>query len=106
VLQFAVAMFFILSGLLITSTILRHGDKRGFLLNIYMRCSLRIWPIYYLTLLTVAVGLRFLPSRPQLGWLPFYLTYPQKIQNYWFAPAPDYLNHLWALAIEEHFFLF
>jgi peptidoglycan/LPS O-acetylase OafA/YrhL len=107
-LQFAVDMFFILSGLLITSIILRHGDKRGFLLNFYMRRSLRIWPIYYVTLLTVAVVLRFLPSRPQLGWLPYYLTYTQNIQNYWFAPAPvpDYLSHFWTLAIEEQFYLF
>jgi peptidoglycan/LPS O-acetylase OafA/YrhL len=108
VLQFAVDMFFILSGLLITSIILRHGDKRGFLLNFYMRRSLRIWPIYYLALLTVAVVVRFLPSRPSLGWLPFYLTFTQNIQNYWFAPAPapDYLGHFWTLAIEEQFYLF
>ena len=47
----AVDLFFVLSGYLITSIILREGRKPGFLLTFYVRRGLRIWPIYYLALL-------------------------------------------------------
>ena len=106
-LQFAVDMFFILSGFLITTIILGHGHQRGFLKNFYARRSLRIWPIYYLTLMTVAAVSTFLSPRPSMEWLPSYLIYMQNFQKYWFAPAPrpEYIAHFWTLAIEEQFYL-
>src|SRR5262249_22237213 len=106
-LQYSVDLFFILSGFLITTIILEHANEGGFLWNFYARRSLRIWPIYYLTLLAFAVSFPVWSSQPSMEWLPFYLTYTQNIQHYWFGGAsdPECLVHLWTLAIEEQFYL-
>src|ERR1022692_2310156 len=51
----AVDLFFVLSGYLITSIILRQGGTPGFLRNFYIRRGLRTWPIYYLLIAVVIV---------------------------------------------------
>ena len=48
-------LFFVLSGYLITSIILRQGGTPGFLRNFYLRAGLRTWPIYYLLIAMVVV---------------------------------------------------
>jgi peptidoglycan/LPS O-acetylase OafA/YrhL len=107
VLQYAVDVFFILSGFLITTIILEHGGHRGFLRSFYARRFLRTWPIYYLTLLVAAASARWWWPRPLSEWLPFYLTYTQNLSLYGFQelPQPVHLNHCWTLAIEEQFYL-
>jgi peptidoglycan/LPS O-acetylase OafA/YrhL len=57
----AVDCFFVLSGYLITGIILRHGGSRDFLPVFYVRRGLRIWPIYYLVVLGVALVNAYLP---------------------------------------------
>jgi peptidoglycan/LPS O-acetylase OafA/YrhL len=104
----AVDMFFVLSGYLITGIILKYRDSRGFLLNFYARRGLRIWPIYYLTVLAIAALGPILPKPTHQAGLPYYLTYTQNIQLYWSGRVPDfspYLSHLWTLAIEEQFYI-
>jgi peptidoglycan/LPS O-acetylase OafA/YrhL len=105
----AVDLFFVLSGYLITSIILRYEGSRGFIVSFYARRSLRIWPIYFLTLFILIIINPLLP-RPQANLyqaLPYYLTYTQ---NVWFyagdagTPLPLYV-HTWSLAIEEQFYL-
>jgi peptidoglycan/LPS O-acetylase OafA/YrhL len=105
----SVDLFFVLSGYLITAIIIGNAGTPGFLLNFYARRSLRIWPIYYLTLLGwVAVRLAT-GDQSGFGALPYYLTYTQMAWAYGLGhePAvPECFSHLWTLAIEEQFYLF
>jgi peptidoglycan/LPS O-acetylase OafA/YrhL len=104
-----VDLFFVLSGYLITGIILRDGGRPGFLRTFYLRRSLRIWPIYYLTVLAVA-AFNLLRHHPApLDSLPWLLTYTQNVWMYWGGTGPNVnalsLGHTWTLAIDEQFYL-
>jgi len=103
-----VDLFFVLSGFLITSIILKSFHERHFLAQFYMRRGLRIWPVYYLTVLLLAAAAPILPRPYNFGGLPYLLTYTQNVPLYWSSTAPhftSYLMHTWSLAIEEQFYL-
>jgi peptidoglycan/LPS O-acetylase OafA/YrhL len=104
----SVDLFFVLSGYLITSIVLREGGSPGFLRSFYIRRGLRIWPIYYLmfALLIIASPLIHRP----LNWfgLIFDLTYTPGLHNLWGVsalPFTVHVYHTWTLAIEEQFYL-
>ncbi len=103
-----VDLFFVLSGYLITSIILGHGRSQGFLIRFYARRTLRIWPIYYVTILGFAV-LNPWFSRPQpLNELPYLLTFTKLLPLWWHGSYPALilpLNHTWTLSLEEQFYL-
>lgn len=107
---FGVNLFFVLSGFLITRILIhsKQADDRlqrshgHSLRQFYIRRSLRIFPIYYLTLfILAAVG--FQAARENLVW---FLTYTQNIwiiiHQTWFGA----LDHLWSLAVEEQYYIF
>ena len=104
----AVDLFFVLSGYLITTIILRQGERPGFLSNFYVRRGLRTWPIYYLLIAIVIFLYPVLPRAFEWSQLPYSLTYTQGLSRLWggsptaFCP---YLAHTWTLAIEEQFYL-
>jgi peptidoglycan/LPS O-acetylase OafA/YrhL len=103
-----VDLFFVLSGYLITAIILKHQGAPNFIWAFYARRTLRIWPIYYVTLLTVAAVNTFLPVPLTLDALPYYLTYTQNVQFYWTEHVAQFnasLYHLWSLALEEQFYI-
>jgi peptidoglycan/LPS O-acetylase OafA/YrhL len=104
----AVDLFFVLSGYLITTIILDNQATDGFLVTFYVRRSLRIWPIYYLSLLALVALNPFLSAPARLDGLPYYLTYTQKLPHYWSGVEPPFIpafRHTWTLAIEEQFYL-
>jgi len=104
----AVDLFFILSGYLITAIIIRHANEDRFLLNFYVRRGLRIWPVYYLTVLTIAAASPWLPRYYNFDVLPHILTYTQEVGLHWgwrVPPFSEYTAHMWSLAIEEQFYL-
>jgi len=109
--QHGVTLFFAISGFLITTLLLREIDKTGTvsLKKFYMRRTLRIFPLYYTTLL-IYVALVFVMERGTPAgdafWrhLPAYATYTAN----WFV---DFEGHrvifyfAWSLAAEEQFYL-
>lgn len=104
----AVDLFFVLSGFLITSIILRTHQAPGFLRNFYLRRTLRIWPIYYLSFLVLWAYVPFFQHDPSFAGLPYYLTFTQNIQQNWkgqVGPHFPLYGHTWTLAIEEQFYL-
>lgn len=103
-----VELFFILSGYLITSIVVRNRQQPGFLRVFYARRCLRIWPIYYLALGTLVV-LNLVRKHPEpMGGIAYYFTYLQYIWEYWHGAKPPTalpLYHTWTLAAEEQFYL-
>jgi peptidoglycan/LPS O-acetylase OafA/YrhL len=103
-----VNLFFVLSGYLITSIILKSLDDENFLTAFYGRRALRIWPIYYLALAALLAWRVVTPVPEPLDGLPYYLTYTQNFPSYWFGTPPPFLaafGHTWTLAIEEQFYI-
>lgn len=103
-----VDLFFVLSGFLITTLLLRERDHHGrvSLSRFYARRTLRIFPLYYAFLLAMLAGLAWLaPDRPLTRGVfevaPYYLTYTSN-----WAPVEESLfHHSWSLAVEEQFYL-
>jgi peptidoglycan/LPS O-acetylase OafA/YrhL len=107
-----VDLFFVLSGFLITSILLETKQTQGYFKNFYARRILRIFPIYYFSLIAVAiVFLRFPTIREKYsdlydsqGWYWLYLQNWMQATNLQFHPS--LFGHFWSLAIEEQFYLF
>ena len=111
-----VDVFFVLSGFLITSLLLReHRESGGVRLrSFWLRRARRLLPALYLMLGVVLVVelLAHLGAVTQLRWdalaalgyvTNWFLLVHQ--QSYFVAfSAPDALQHLWSLAVEEQFY--
>ena len=105
-----VDLFFVLSGFLITDILLKTVGEKNFLRNFYIRRILRIFPLYYLSLVIFLVVLPNLVSRFNVSyyqehqvWLWTYLQNWLYIFNN--PGQSNVLNHLWSLAVEEQFYL-
>lgn len=105
-----VDLFFVLSGFLITDILLRTRETKNFLGHFYMRRMLRIFPLYYLSLIIFLLILPRLGTSLELdyytshqGWLWTYLQNWLYIFNN--PGQTTTLNHLWSLAVEEQFYL-
>jgi peptidoglycan/LPS O-acetylase OafA/YrhL len=107
-----VDLFFVLSGLLITGILLNTKDKEHYFRNFYVRRCLRIWPLYFSTLLFMFLVVPILrPSEAHqvfaLRSMPWW-SYLIFLQNF-FVPvitrATGLLGVTWSLAVEEQFYL-
>ncbi len=106
--------FFVLSGYLITTILLEGKGNLKFVRNFYVRRTLRVWPLYFVSLLAVlgacsAFSCGFeLDGRP--SGVPMYFLFLQFTDFYvrpWdgiFAYVPIFW-HSWSLAVEEQFYL-
>ena len=114
-----VDMFFVLSGFLITRILLETRNRPRYFSVFYARRFLRIFPLYYLFIVTVIFGgaifaglfsrFSFLAESESYQrlwqgqvWLWLYL------HNFVQAAGPSRLpgmGHLWSLAVEEQFYL-
>jgi len=101
--NYGVRMFFVISGFLITSLLLKEFDRfqSVSLGNFYARRAIRIFPAFYFFVATVALldhygWLKLLP-----GDLFHTLTYTMNYHQDRAWP----LNHTWSLSVEEQFYL-
>ncbi len=98
-----VNVFFVISGFLITTLLLREENQNGkiSLFNFYARRTLRIFPAYYFLLSVYAIlHLADVIKISYPSWFTA-ITYT-KYFNWnldWFT------SHAWSLSIEEHFYI-
>ena len=104
-----VDLFFIISGFLISSILLKERDRDGTfsLKNFYVRRWLRICPAYYLFL---AFMFGFMLWRGQHDYSAFaiaglYLTNIDMSAAWGLLPPRSGLIHTWSLSVEEQFYL-
>ena len=98
-----VQLFFVLSGFLITSILLRSKDVKlsKSLKDFYARRFLRIFPLYYLALGLCAFA-GWMNWHEDLAWHVFYLSNVYiSMLGHW----PELGGHLWSLSVEEQFYL-
>ncbi len=92
-----VEIFFVISGFLITSLLLKEKERTGriSLSHFYLRRTLRIFPAAFVYITVIAVVVR-----------PGYLIYAYTYTMCYASQArPWTLGHLWSLSVEEQFYL-
>jgi peptidoglycan/LPS O-acetylase OafA/YrhL len=103
-----VDVFFVLSGYLITSILVRETEKFGCFSfsQFYVRRALRLFPAFLLFLAIYALSATFSSRREEhlieARWAAVYLMNWYKA--FQFGPA-EYLGHTWTLGAEEQFYL-
>lgn len=117
-LQSGVDLFFVLSGFLITTILVRTRDRSDYFRLFYLRRAVRIFPLYYLVLgamvagaaLAIAAGVHANLGYPEAqnlldnqgwGWL-------YQVNNLIAFEGPNAfpaMSHLWSLSVEEQFYL-
>ncbi len=113
-----VDLFFVLSGFLITGILLDTAGRKGYWKSFILRRSVRIFPLYYGTLIVVfaiaplvCLALGYESATGALAAVKetqfWYWGYLQNWLFAWQGAWPDgrVLNHFWSLAVEEQFYL-
>ncbi len=111
-----VDIFFVISGYLITSILLRESTDRGFsVLEFYHRRAVRIFPALFALIVTLfLLSPLLLPSQiDELGLsAAFTVTFSSNLFFWYtadyFAPSSEtmLLLHTWSLGVEEQFYIF
>jgi peptidoglycan/LPS O-acetylase OafA/YrhL len=114
---YGVQLFFILSGYLITSLLLREEARYGriSLRAFWIRRILRIWPLYYLIIvlgfgllppLSGAIGTVGYKDAMRVHFIPFLFFLGNWSMALVRAISYDWLSVLWSVCVEEQFYLF
>jgi peptidoglycan/LPS O-acetylase OafA/YrhL len=104
-----VDVFFVLSGFLITTLMVRERERSGrvSLKAFYTRRFFRIIPIYLFTVLIYAIAVRVTHDAVKTAEfnkaIPWLLSF---MQEYRPAGSGNVLGHSWTLGIEEKFYVF
>ncbi len=98
-----VDFFFVLSGFLITTLLLREADKNGSfsIRNFYQRRILRIMPIYFFVVTVMALYFWQVKGMEVGRLLPYYYLF---LSNFLIEHLPT-LSITWSLSVEEQFYL-
>jgi peptidoglycan/LPS O-acetylase OafA/YrhL len=102
-----VAVFFVLSGFLITSLLLAEHDRTGqiSLGRFYMRRTLRIFPAYYALVAATMLLYAFLGRTWTTGQTVSAVAYGVDFYIPFVGGPTHPINHAWSLSIEEQFYL-
>jgi peptidoglycan/LPS O-acetylase OafA/YrhL len=96
-----VDLFFVLSGYLITSILLRERRSENYYKAFYWRRLLRIFPLYYLTVLVLAF---VVPKDLSLSDSPWYIFFASNIYIVHHGFGHAMVSPLWSVAMEEQFY--
>lgn len=100
-----VNFFFVLSGFLITEILIielyNKVNKTKIIKNFFARRVLRIFPIYYLAIIALAL----FNVEKSIELLPWTLTYALNIGQNWFVNPGKLFMHIWSLCVEEQFYI-
>jgi len=108
-----VDLFFVLSGFLITSILLRQRESSSYFRTFYARRVIRIFPLYYAALVLFLWVFPAILQQPEGYWMEgsdrqtiWYWVFLSNVHN---AFTGNYQHHFleitWSLAIEEQFYL-
>lgn len=102
-----VDIFFVLSGFLITTLLLREREKHGIvtLKGFYTRRAFRIFPLYFCVLLLYIPAIK--STHDAIRWQEFKISLPYLLSfNQEFRPASagNIFGHSWSLGFEEKFY--
>jgi peptidoglycan/LPS O-acetylase OafA/YrhL len=113
-----VDLFFVLSGFLITGILFQSRDRKDYYRVFYARRTLRIFPLYYLSLLLffgvaplvlklmhhdAAISRLIQPESQIFAW-SYILNWRIGLASSFFV-VPIFIQHFWSLSIEEQFYL-
>jgi peptidoglycan/LPS O-acetylase OafA/YrhL len=103
---YAVSLFFVLSGFLITYLLQVEKDRGDIQIRkFYLRRILRIWPLYYLYLIAAIFAITMLGLSVNIESLILYIFYAANVPIILGITLP-FLAHYWSLGVEEQFYLF
>ena len=99
----AVVLFFVLSGFLITTLLIKEQNKFNSISikKFYLRRIFRVWPLYYLTLIVSAFVLGFTPSTFSLILCLSIFPNLAHALGYGWSASPQ----IWSIGVEEQFYL-
>ena len=108
-----VDLFFVLSGYLITGRLLSSLKEKNYFRKFYRNRLLRIFPLYYLVLMTFYLAILLFAKNENHVLLSYYTLHWKSFffftDNWSFIrfglPHDAYLVHFWSLAIEEQYYL-
>jgi peptidoglycan/LPS O-acetylase OafA/YrhL len=103
---YGVNLFYVLSGFLITRLLMENRfnsglPRKSLIKNFYIKRSLRIFPIYYGTIIFLYL-IQFQNYQEATPWM---LSYAANIHISLSLPYLGSYNHLWSLGVEEQFYL-
>ena len=98
-----VRIFFVISGFLITSLLLKEQHKTGgiSLRKFYIRRALRIFPVFYLYLVVMLLVNQIM----HLEINPWCFAGALYLSNFSFFPTSWFTAHSWSLSVEEQYYL-
>lgn len=108
--SYAVVLFFVLSGFLITFLLLKEKEQYGKInyLKFYTRRILRIWPVYYTVLFVgtfLLVAFQFwTPRNLPMTFLFHFFLMPNLVFTMGFKA--ELIGILWSVGVEEQFYAF
>ena len=104
-----VTLFFVISGFLITFLLLKEKKKTNDIdiKKFYIRRILRIWPIYYLFIISCLILALFFNKIQSIYSfeLVYYIFFAANVP-FILQIATPILTHYWSIGVEEQFYLF